>query len=34
MAIYNAFLLNEGKPQLFFDHTAYIAIVTAAITAC
>ena len=29
MVIYNAFLLNEGKPQQFFDHTAYITIVTA-----
>src|SRR3978361_750608 len=28
MVIYNAFLLNEGKPQQFFDHTAYITIVT------
>jgi hypothetical protein len=34
MVIDNAFLLNEGKPPLFFDHTAYITIVTAAITAC
>lgn len=29
MVIYNAFLLNDGKPQQFFDHTAYITIVTA-----
>jgi hypothetical protein len=29
MVIYNAFLLNEGKPQQFFDHTAYITIVMA-----
>jgi hypothetical protein len=26
MVIYNAFALNDGKPQLFFDHTAYITI--------
>src|SRR6266852_7147918 len=24
MVIYNALVLNDGKPQLFFDHTAYI----------
>lgn len=29
MVIYNAFVLNEGKQQQFFDHTAYITIVTA-----
>jgi hypothetical protein len=28
MVIYNAFVLNDGKPQLFFDHTAYITIVS------
>ena len=26
MVIYNALALNDGKPQLFFDHTAYITI--------
>jgi hypothetical protein len=26
MVIYNAFLLNDGEPQLFFDHTAYLTI--------
>jgi hypothetical protein len=26
MVIYNALVLNDGKPQLFFDHTAYITI--------
>jgi hypothetical protein len=26
MVIYNALLLNDGKPQLFFDHTAYLTI--------
>src|SRR4051812_9800862 len=29
MVIYNAFVLNDGKHQQFFDHTAYITIVTA-----
>jgi hypothetical protein len=24
MVIYNALVLNDGKPQLFFDHTAYL----------
>ena len=28
MVIYNALVLNDGKPQLFFDHTAYITIVS------
>src|SRR6202047_644902 len=28
MVIYNALLLNDGKPQLFFDHTAYITILS------
>src|SRR5258708_40231312 len=26
MVIYNALVLNDGKPQLFFDHTAYLTI--------
>lgn len=26
MVIYNALALNDGKPQLFFDHTAYLTI--------
>jgi hypothetical protein len=26
MVIYNALALNAGKPQLFFDHTAYLTI--------
>ena len=26
MVIYNAFLLNDGKPQEFFDHPAYLTI--------
>src|ERR1700676_3187608 len=29
MVIYNALVLNDGKPQLFFDHTAYLTILTA-----
>src|SRR5580700_4941534 len=29
MVIYNALALNDGKPQLFFDHTAYLTILTA-----
>jgi hypothetical protein len=29
MVIYNALVMNDGKPQLFFDHTAYITIVSA-----
>jgi hypothetical protein len=28
MVIYNAFLLNDGKPQQFFDHTAYLTILS------
>jgi hypothetical protein len=28
MVIYNALALNDGKPQLFFDHTAYISILS------
>src|SRR5258707_3947934 len=28
MVIYNPLVLNDGKPQLFFDHTAYITIVS------
>ncbi len=28
MVIYNALALNDGKPQQFFDHTAYITIVS------
>ena len=28
MVIYNALALNDGKPQLFFDHTAYIIILS------
>src|SRR6202030_2097197 len=28
MVIYNALVLNDGKPQLFFDHTAYLTILT------
>jgi hypothetical protein len=26
MVVYNALALNDGKPQLFFDHTAYLTI--------
>src|SRR5450432_428114 len=26
--IYNALALNDGKPQLFFDHTAYLTILS------
>jgi hypothetical protein len=26
MVIYNALVLNDGKPQLFFDHTGYLTI--------
>ncbi len=29
MVIYNAFVMNDGKPQLFFDHTAYLTILSA-----
>src|SRR5258706_1906240 len=28
IVIYNALVLNDGKPQLFFDHTAYITILS------
>jgi hypothetical protein len=28
MVIYNALVLNDGKPQLFFDHTGYIIILS------
>ena len=28
MVIYNALALNDGKPQLFFDHTTYITILS------
>jgi hypothetical protein len=28
MVIYNALVLNDGKPQHFFDHTAYITILS------
>lgn len=28
MVIYNALALNDGKPQHFFDHTAYLTILT------
>jgi hypothetical protein len=28
MVIYSALVLNDGKPQLFFDHTAYITILS------
>jgi hypothetical protein len=28
MVIYNALALNDGKPQLFFDHPAYITILS------
>src|ERR1700722_10427714 len=28
MGIYNALAMNDGKPQLFFDHTAYITILS------
>lgn len=28
MIIYNAFLLNDGKPQEFFDHPAYLTILS------
>jgi hypothetical protein len=29
MVIYNALVMNDGKPQHFFDHTAYITILSA-----
>jgi hypothetical protein len=28
MVVYNALALNDGKPQLFFDHTAYLTILS------
>ena len=28
MVVYNALVLNDGKPQRFFDHTAYISILS------
>src|ERR1700756_3409552 len=28
MVIYNALAMNDGKPQHFFDHTAYLTILT------
>jgi hypothetical protein len=28
MVIYNALVLNDGKPQLFYDHTGYITILS------
>src|SRR5580692_4428452 len=28
MVVYNALVLNDGKPQLFFDHPAYLTIVS------
>ena len=28
MVIYNALVMNDGKPQAFFDHTAYLTILT------
>src|SRR6201987_1984723 len=28
MVIYNALVMNGGKPQHFFDHTAYLTILT------
>src|SRR5882762_10708611 len=28
MVIYNALALNDGKPQHFFDHTAYLTILS------
>ena len=28
MVIYNALVLNDSKPQLFFDHTAYLTILS------
>ena len=36
MVIYNALVLNDGKPQLFFDHTGYITIlsVKALVSSC
>src|ERR1700689_1820610 len=28
MVIYNALVLNDGKPQQFFDHTGYLTILS------
>jgi hypothetical protein len=28
MVVYNALVLNDGKPQQFFDHTAYLTILS------
>src|SRR6476659_11357832 len=28
MVVYNALVLNDGKPQLFFDHTTYVTILS------
>jgi hypothetical protein len=28
MIVYNALVLNDGRPQLFFDHTAYLTILS------
>ncbi len=28
MVIYNALVMNDGKPQSFFDHTAYLTILS------
>jgi hypothetical protein len=28
MVIYNAPVMNDGKPQHFFDHTAHLTILT------
>ena len=28
MVVYNALALNDGKPQRFFDHTAYLSILS------
>ncbi len=28
MVIYSALVMNDGKPQAFFDHTAYLTILT------
>jgi hypothetical protein len=28
MVIYNAMVMNDGQPQAFFDHTAYLTILT------
>src|SRR5882757_6080172 len=28
MVIYNAFVLNDGKAQQFFDHTGYLTIIS------